>query len=87
MIPKLKEEFKGSGSVRGFHFKQLIRDKNKAIYEVNTGDTIHYEVFKIQIRKNWYKTIGERYPSDFYFGKSAWCFSNKEQALRKYSVI
>ena len=52
MIP---EDFKGRGYNCGFHYKQILKNRNKYMYQVSSGatGTIFFHVFK-----------GEKYPKN-----------------------
>lgn len=92
MIEKLKKEFVGVGEVKGFKFKQVHESNMYYIYEVNTGESIHYELFEKRntpvcldfqnkiFSKDEYK---ETYPRSNYFGKIAWTQTSLEKAKTK----
>lgn len=77
-MKELNEKFIGRGQVKGFIFTQKNKSKAGYVYEVNTGSTIHYEVFKRKENKQ-FNCIS--YPSDKAFGFWAWCCSDYERAL------
>ena len=45
-MKQLQQNFTGKGQVKGFTFTQIKKNEHAYIYEVNTGNSIHYEVFK-----------------------------------------
>lgn len=73
-VKELPLEFKGSGEVRGFTFKQVAKSDLGYVYQVN-GD--YYEVFKRKI--NQYG--GVSYPKSKSFGKWAWYVKSLDKAL------
>lgn len=83
-IKELREQFTGIGQVRGFEFTQVERSPYAYIYEVNTGVSIYYEVFKRK-ENTRYNCIS--YPSDKSFGMWAWTFHNKKDAESKMDLI
>lgn len=66
---ELQEEFIGKGQVKGFTFTQIKKSEHGYIYEVNTKDNIHYEVFYHKENK-LYECVS--YPSNKAFGVWAW---------------
>jgi hypothetical protein len=79
-IKELQSEFIGRGQVKGFKFTLKNKTEKGYIYEVDTGSSIHYEVFKKRINKQ-FNCIS--YPSDKAFGYWAWSCSDYECALNK----
>ncbi|WP_370390222.1 hypothetical protein [uncultured Winogradskyella sp.] len=80
----LKIEFIGTGEVRGFNFRQIRSTNSCFLYEVDTGSTKHYEVFK--------KVINHRfacvsYPRSKSFGVWAWCYKTKSKAEKKFNEL
>jgi len=69
--------------------KLLHRKENICIYE--RSDEV-FEVFKVQIHKEAeifgkpYPTR-EAYPSSEDFGKTAWCFTSLDSAMKKYNRL
>ncbi len=78
IMQELKEQFTGRGQVKGFIFTQKNKSDYGYIYEVNTGYSIHYEVFKHKVNKQ-FDCVS--YPSDKAFGFWAWCCKDYERAL------
>lgn len=68
-IKELPENFIGKGQVKGFIFTQLKKSKYAYVYHVNTGNTVHYEVFYRKINTQ-YNCVS--YPSNKAFGVWAW---------------
>ena len=83
-MKELSENFIGKGQVKGFVFTQKLKTDNAYIYEVNTGQTIHYEVFKRKVN-NKFNCIS--YPSDKSFGIWAWTCLSYEKAIEKLEHI
>ena len=79
-IKELSTEFIGRGQVKGFKFTQKNKTEKGYIYEVSTGYSTHYEVFKKRINKQ-FNCIS--YPSDKAFGFWAWSCSDYEGALHR----
>ena len=80
----LKPNFIGKGEVSGYQFTLLGMTDRAFIYEVDTGDTKYYEVFK--------KTVNHRfacisYPTSKAFGIWAWTYSDLGAAIRKYNEL
>jgi hypothetical protein len=80
----------------GYHYTQVIRDENKAIYKQEHKDItqVYYEVVKIKKSKNDYNAVWglvpagtESYPSTEAFGQAGWTFMNYETALTKFNQI
>jgi|688.fasta_scaffold577436_2 hypothetical protein len=84
IMKNLELEFIGKGQVKGFIFKQIDSNEKCFIYEVNTGNSLHYEVFN---RKENTQFNCISYPSDKAFGLWAFCFKSKESALNKFNEL
>jgi hypothetical protein len=81
---ELKKQFVGTGEVKGNKFTQ-IRCTNRAfLYEVNTGYSIYYEVFKKVLNKRFGVVS---YPKAKYFGFWAFTYPTLEQATRKFNQL
>jgi len=76
-MKQLQETFKGRGQVKGFTFTQIKKSEYGYIYEVNTKDNIHYEVFYHK-ENTLYECVS--YPSNKAFGVWAWTCRTKEIA-------
>ena len=83
-MKQLQEKFKGKGQVRGFEFTQIEKSSYGYIYEVNTGDSVHYEVFKHN-ENTRFDTVS--YPSNKAFGLWAWSYSNLDKAKDKFDDL
>lgn len=72
-----------------FHFQQVFREKNTAIYERwKPGSFHHFELIRIKIRPEeliYNVTYPERecYPSSEEWGKNAWTITDLEKALTR----
>ena len=80
----LKKQFIGRGEVKGFKFTQITCTNRAFLYEINTGDTLYYEVFKRRINKRF---DIESYPSSKSFGIWAWTYSDLERATKKFNQL
>lgn len=88
MIKKLKPTFVGRGEVKGFVFNQIDRTDKFAIYEVDTGLSKHYEVFRIyKISYGNEELERETYPGSNSFGLYGWCYNSLKPALNKYKTL
>lgn len=77
-MKELEINFTGKGQVRGFKFTQLKRTQNAYLYEVNTGDNTHYEIFE-RVENTRFGCVS--YPSNNSFGKWASTTNSKTKAL------
>ena len=80
----LKSNFIGKGEVKGYKFSLLGMTDRAFIYEVDTGHSKYYEVFK--------KNVNHRfgcisYPTSRGFGIWAWTFSDIGAAIKKYNQL
>jgi hypothetical protein len=89
-------KFKGKGSVSGFTFTLLNYSDTAYLYQVNTGASIHYEVFErrnrpicIDFHKHLYSEtqFKQIYPKDKDFGIWAWTYRCLDKARKKFSQI
>lgn len=79
---------------KGFTYKQIIREGNKAIFLQTRGDSqlSNYEVVKIG-RHNGYSMGGsyiepsETYPGSSLWGIMGWTCTSLEDAQKRYSSI
>jgi hypothetical protein len=92
MIKELVKEFTGVGEVKGFIFRQVEFTQQAYTYEVSCGNKLYYEVFKrikspvcIDFEKRIYSDteFKEKYPNSNKFGKTAFTFKNKIDAINK----
>lgn len=96
-IEQLPIEFIGRAEVKGFTFKLIHRDTKYLIYQVNTGDSIHYELFEIKLYDKKYdfktkeqtvlETPIERYPKSGEFGRWAWTHPTLELSKQKIETL
>lgn len=80
----LEKEFLGKGEVRGFEFKQVQKSNTAYVYEVNSGTTIYYEVFRRVVNTKRQKEV---YPLAKHFSIWAWTVMNYEDAKRKFNQL
>ena len=80
----LENEFIGKGEVKGFKFKQVHKSNTAYIYEVNSGCSIYYEVFRRVVNKKYEKEV---YPLAKHFSIWAWTVMNYEDAKRKFNQL
>jgi hypothetical protein len=86
-IKELPKEFIGTGEVKGFKFTQINVTNFGFLYEVNTGDTIYYEVFKRRVNKQFNNVS---YPKSKSFGIWAWTtpkYLFALELLQSFSII
>ena len=69
----LENEFIGKGEVKGFKFKQVHKSNTAYIYEVNSGCSIYYEVFRRVVNTKYKKEV---YPLAKHFSIWAWTQMN-----------
>ena len=84
----LKTEF----DKRGYHFRQIWRDEEYAIYEQTKNGTVHYETIKILIGKDREMAGveiegGEMYPSDKQWVTYGFTLFTREQAFDKVEEL
>ena len=77
-------EFPGKGEVRGFEFKQVQKSNTAYVYEVNSGTTIYYELFRRVVNTKRQKEV---YPSAKHFSIWAWTQMNYEDAKKKFNQL
>ena len=80
----LENEFIGKGEVKGFKFKQVHKSNTAYIYEVNSGCSIYYEVFRRVVNTKRQKEV---YPLAKHFSIWAWTQMNYESAKRKFNQL
>ena len=76
--------FTGKGEVRGFQFTQIFKNDVGYIYEVNSGGSIHYEVF-LELVNLRFNCIS--YPSGEAFGVWAWTCNSYDKAFAKLTLL
>ena len=77
-MKQLELEFVGKGQVRGFKFTQLKKTQYAYLYEVNTGDSLFFEIFEHK-ENTQYNCIS--YPSNKAFGIWAKTTNNYQKAI------
>ena len=80
----LKTKFKGRGEVKGYLFTLLGMTNQAFLYEVNSGNGKHYEVFKKK-ENSLYGCIS--YPTSNGFGIWAWTYISLNKAILKYNEL
>jgi hypothetical protein len=76
----------------GFVFSQILREGNFAIYQKKRQGRTHYEVIHI-LRQKASEFNGikfeerEKYPCNEDFGSKAWCYSDYEEAKKKFDGL
>lgn len=83
-MKELQEVFTGRGQVKGFSFTQIEKSVSGYIYEVNTGTSIFYEVFK-RIENTRFMCVS--YPTNNAFGRWAWTYSSLDKAEMKLDEL
>jgi hypothetical protein len=83
-MKSLKKQFIGTGEVKGYKFTQIRCTKHAFLYEINTGDSLYYEVFK-KVKNKRFDVIS--YPTSNYFGIWAWTYSTLGEALIKFDQL
>ena len=74
----------GKGEVKGFIFTQHNQSNKAYLYQVDTGHSIHYEVFKKTYRVN---SKHHCFPTSKAFGVWAWTFTSIEEATEKFNEL
>jgi len=96
MIKELEKQFTGTGEVKGFKFTQMLFTQHAYLYEVNSGEQIHFEVFKrlkspvcIDFEKRIYSDteFKETYPKANRFGVDAFTKTNVYDGIAKMHEI
>lgn len=87
-LPDVQEDFYGVG-IPGLTAKLIKRTDKKAIY-LRWDDA--YEVFRIKIAEAsdvFGKSYPRReiYPGNEDFGSTAWCYKDREMAMRRYDAL
>lgn len=80
----LPKHFIGRGEVRKFKFTRIRCAERAFIYEVDTGDSKYYEVFKKR-RNRRFGNVS--YPTSNAFGIWAWVFVTLEHAEKKFKEL
>jgi hypothetical protein len=77
----LEKNFIGFGEVKGYKFTQISKTDKAFIYEVSSGGSKHYEVFKRIVNKRF---VCESYPTSNAFGIWAWTYMSLEATTNKF---
>jgi len=83
-VKSLPKQFAGKGQVKGFIFTQVKQSDKAYIYQVNTGCSIYYEVFKKKVKTN---SICHCFPTAKAFGKWAWTHMSIDKAELKFRIL
>lgn len=90
VVRKLATELK----YKGFNYRQVKREKNKAIYEQSSnGVVVAYEVMEVRLSNNWFDKersrdeYFEKWPKDEDFGDFAWTYPSIELANKAYEEL
>lgn len=84
-IKQLKEQFSGTGEVRGYDFGLICKTNQGFLYEVRlSGIITHYEVFHRKTNNRW---ACISYPTSKAFGIWAWSYSCLEKAQQKLNSL
>jgi hypothetical protein len=97
-MQELEIEFEGIGEVKGVHFQQLKKSDKAYMYELTDVETNikRWEVFEKIIQKPKECVIGGltinyvekvTYPTSNSFGRTAWCITDFNQAIKKFNEI
>lgn len=74
----------GKGEVKGFVFTQIQKSDKAYIYQVDSGASIYYEVFKVTKRTNSKRPC---FPTSKAFGIWAWTYMSAETATTKFNQL
>lgn len=83
-IKPLKKQFHGKGEVKGYLFTQIRQTDKAFLYDVSSGDSKHYEVFK-KVVNHRFACIS--YPASKSFGIWAWTYITLEKAEKKFDDL
>ena len=83
-MENLDKNIIGKGEVKGFLFTQIQKSDKAYVYKINTGKTIHYEVFEVVKKTN---SKRHSYPTSKAFGIWAWTFKKIEKAIEKFNFL
>ena len=83
-VRPLSKEFIGKGEVKGYLFTQISKTDRAFIYEVNTGNQIHYEVSRKRVN---HRFACISYPRANSFGIWAWTYSHLDSAMDKFNEL
>lgn len=92
MLLKLENVIYGKGDVKGFSFTKRFENQIGYVYEVNTGDSVHFESFYkkqtpicLDFANRIYSETESKeiYPKSKDFGSWAWCSKDFNKCLNK----
>ena len=83
-MKQLASNFIGKGEVKNYQFSLLGMTDRAFIYEVDTGDSKYYEVFKKKVN---HRFACISYPTAKAFGIWAWTYSDLGAAIKKYNQL
>jgi len=83
-MKQLKKQFIGIGEVKGFKFTQIYHANRAFLYEINTGGSIYYEVFK-KVKNRRFACVS--YPSSDHFGIWAWTYLSYDEAKGRFDQL
>jgi hypothetical protein len=83
-MKNLDQVIRGKGEVRGFVFTQIQKSHKAYIYQVDSGASIYYQVFKVT-----HKTNSKRhcFPTSKAFGVWAWAYISLDKANEKFNEL
>ncbi len=80
----LPKHFTGKGEVKGYLFTQISQTDKAFIYEVSSGNSKHFEVFKKYLNTRF---ACVSYPTSRAFGIWAYTFTSLENAQKKFEEL
>ena len=83
-MKQLEKTFIGKGQVRGFRFTLIQKNGKAYVYQVDTGDSTHYEVFRHRENERFDCVT---YPSDKAFGLWAKTSTTMSDAIDNYEYF
>jgi len=96
-MKELEIEFKGTGEVSNFTFKQIASSTRGYVYEIrDLNNDRHYETFQRKeqqksdtVIKGMKVSFDEMviYPKSSSFGDWAWCFKSIESAMSRFDEL
>lgn len=96
-MKELDIKFKGSGEVSNFTFRQVASSIHGYVYEItDDNENRHYETFERKEQEKSDTVIAGMiisyeakvlYPKSNSFGAWAWCYKNKESAMRRFNEL
>ena len=83
-MKQLQKEFIGKGEVKGFKFRLISKADRAYLYEVDTGNTKYYEVFRKVINRRF---ACVSYPTSNSFGIWSWNCKSLVEAYKKFEKL